>query len=171
MTVRYIPQITAIVYELLAAGNKKLTQKKKISLLQILKQTWFNKENQKHWIFSGFWVWILYHNIESKKLNNLVEYWWNDWKKLKTWFAESLEQRFHETGYFFLQPENIAEYSLEDTSKCEVLQSWEIKIVVHTDAKKLVWNNIITFLFRRQFLLHKWPVSQMQYSKWKALNI
>ena len=29
MTVRYIPQITAIVYELLAAGNKKLTQKKK----------------------------------------------------------------------------------------------------------------------------------------------
>ena len=39
MTVRYIPQITAIVYELLAAGNKKLTQKKKISLLQILKQT------------------------------------------------------------------------------------------------------------------------------------
>ena len=167
MTVRYIPQITAIVYELLAAGNKKLTQKKKISLLQILKQTWFNKENQKHWIFSGFWVWILYHNIESKKLNNLVEYWWNNWKKLKTWFAESLEPRFHD----FTQPENIAEYSLEDTSKCEVLQSWEIKIVVHTDAKKLVWNHIITFLFRRQFLLHKWPVSQMQYSKWKALNI
>ena len=29
MTVRrYIPQITAIVYELLAVGNKKLTQKK-----------------------------------------------------------------------------------------------------------------------------------------------
>ena len=167
MTVRYIPQITAIVYELLAAGNKKLTQKKKISLLQILKQTWFNKENQKHWICSGFWVWILYHNIESKKLNNLVEYWWNNWKKLKTWFAESLEPRFHD----FTQPENIAEYSLEDTSKCEVLQSWEIKIVVHTDAKKLVWNHIITFLFRRQFLLHKWPVSQMQYSKWKALNI
>ena len=40
MTVRrYIPQITAIVYELLAVGNKKLTQKKIMSLLQILKQT------------------------------------------------------------------------------------------------------------------------------------
>ena len=130
MTVRYIPQITAIVYELLAAGNKKLTQKKKISLLQILKQTWFNKENQKHWIFSGFWVWILYHNIESKKLNNLVEYWWNNWKKLKTWFAESLEQRFHETGYFFfatrkhcwVQPEGYFKVwgtsKLRDKNRC-----------------------------------------------------
>ena len=28
MTVRYIPEITAIVFELLAAGNKKLTQRK-----------------------------------------------------------------------------------------------------------------------------------------------
>ena len=53
----------------------------------------------------------------------------------------------------------------------EVLQSWRIKIFVHNDADEPAWNHIITFLLRRQFLLHKWPASQMQLSKWKTLNI
>ena len=53
----------------------------------------------------------------------------------------------------------------------EVLESYWIKIFVCNDTDKLVWNHIITFLCRRYFLLRKWPVSEMQFSNWKALNI
>ena len=51
---------------------------------------------------------------DSKNLNNFVECRWNNWKKLKTSLAESLEPGFHKTGYFFSQPENMGEYSLKD---------------------------------------------------------
>ena len=53
----------------------------------------------------------------------------------------------------------------------EKIQTWGIKIFVYNDTDKLSWNHIITFLLRRHFLLNKWPVSEIQFTKWNALNI
>ena len=98
----------------------------------------------------------------------MVEYWWNNWKKL-TWFAESLEPVFHKSGYFFCNQKTWVSTAWRIIG--DVLQSWGIEIFVCNDADKLAWNYIRTFLLRRHFLLHKWPSSKRQFSKWKALNI
>ena len=39
---------------------------------------------------------------DSKNLNNLIEYWGNDWKKLHTWVVESFEPGFQKTESFFV---------------------------------------------------------------------
>ena len=41
---------------------------------------------------------------------------------------------------------------------------------MHNDPEKLAWNQIITFLLWRHFLLNKWPVSQIQFSKWMQFS-
>ena len=47
--------------------QQQVNKKRRTSLLQILKQTWFSKDNQKHQIFSGFWVWMSYHQKQISR--------------------------------------------------------------------------------------------------------
>ena len=81
MTVRYIPEVTAI-FELITVGNNKLTHRKEPPYCKFW-NTWFSSKNQKHSILSDFLnlntispkinFWRYESIPDSKNINNLME--------------------------------------------------------------------------------------------------